>query len=228
MDTEANSNTILIVDDAPQNLHMLVQVLAQRNYKVRTASNGVQALESARHEPPALILLDVMMPEMDGFNTCAQLKADPVTRDIPVIFLSARGQRKRQSRCIPGRRSRLYHQTLSTRGSSGADCNAPQATRGATATPGAKSAAGTGNRRTPTHRSTNSALARVRYGDSRCLHPGIHCQHRGNAFAASSELPTGHGVRMLRQRDPTGSRCRSRREFERPLCNRRTNSRNDD
>ena len=89
MDTETNSPTILIVDDTPLNLHTLMQVLAMRNYKVRAASSGLQALESARQEPPSLILLDVMMPEMDGYETCAQLKADPTTRDIPVIFLSA-------------------------------------------------------------------------------------------------------------------------------------------
>lgn len=89
MDTETDSNTILIVDDAPQNLHALMQVLKLHNYKVRAANNGLQALESAHQQPPALILLDVMMPEMDGYATCAQLKADPTTHDIPIIFLSA-------------------------------------------------------------------------------------------------------------------------------------------
>ncbi|MGC9395482.1 MAG: response regulator [Anaerolineae bacterium] len=89
MDSEASSDTILIVDDAPLNLHTLMQVLTLHNYKVRTANSGLQALESARQEPPALILLDVMMPDMDGYATCAQLKADPTTRDIPIIFLSA-------------------------------------------------------------------------------------------------------------------------------------------
>jgi signal transduction histidine kinase len=89
MDTKADSNTILIVDDAPQNLHTLMQVLTLRNYKVRAANSGLQAIESARYQPPSLILLDVMMPEMDGYATCAQLKADPTTRDIPIIFLSA-------------------------------------------------------------------------------------------------------------------------------------------
>ncbi|MBN2392247.1 MAG: response regulator [Anaerolineae bacterium] len=89
MDTETNSDTILIVDDTPLNLHTLVQVLTLRNYRVRTANSGLQALESVRQQPPSLILLDVMMPEMDGYATCAQLKADPTTRDIPIIFLSA-------------------------------------------------------------------------------------------------------------------------------------------
>jgi signal transduction histidine kinase len=80
---------ILIVDDSPQNLRLLIQILTQENYKVRAANNGVQALESARQQPPSLILLDVMMPEMNGYIACTQLKADPATYDIPVIFLSA-------------------------------------------------------------------------------------------------------------------------------------------
>jgi signal transduction histidine kinase/CheY-like chemotaxis protein len=89
MDIEADPHTILIVDDAPQNLHTLMQVLSLRNYKVRAASSGLQALELARQQAPSLILLDVMMPEMDGYATCAHLKADPTTRDVPIIFLSA-------------------------------------------------------------------------------------------------------------------------------------------
>jgi signal transduction histidine kinase/DNA-binding response OmpR family regulator len=89
MDTETNLATILIVDDTPVNLHTLMQVLTMRNYRVRAANSGLQALELARQEPPSLILLDVMMPEMDGYETCAQLKADPKTCDIPIIFLSA-------------------------------------------------------------------------------------------------------------------------------------------
>ncbi len=89
MNTETNPDTILIVDDAPLNLQTLMQVLTLHNYRVRTANSGLQALESARQEMPSLILLDVMMPEMDGYATCAQLKADPTTRDIPIIFLSA-------------------------------------------------------------------------------------------------------------------------------------------
>ena len=89
MDTETNLATILIVDDTPVNLHTLMQVLTMRNYRVRAANSGLEALELARQEPPSLILLDVMMPEMDGYETCAQLKADPKTCDIPIIFLSA-------------------------------------------------------------------------------------------------------------------------------------------
>lgn len=81
--------SILIVDDEPRNLRLLVQLLTRYDYQVRAVNNGQSALQSARLEPPALILLDVMMPEMDGYETCTQLKADPITKDIPVIFLSA-------------------------------------------------------------------------------------------------------------------------------------------
>jgi signal transduction histidine kinase/DNA-binding NarL/FixJ family response regulator len=89
METPAPSASILIVDDTPQNLRLLSQILAQQGYTVRVASNGLQAIQSVQKKLPDLILLDVMMPEMDGFATCAHFKADAATRDIPVIFLSA-------------------------------------------------------------------------------------------------------------------------------------------
>lgn len=89
MATESLLASILIVDDEPQNLRLLVQLLTFYDYQVRAVNSGRLALQSARLEPPALILLDVMMPEMDGYETCTQLKADPNTKDIPVIFLSA-------------------------------------------------------------------------------------------------------------------------------------------
>lgn len=80
--------SILIVDDTPENLRLLSRMLAQQ-YKVRAASNGLLALESVQANPPDLILLDIMMPEMDGYETCVRLKADARTRDIPVIFISS-------------------------------------------------------------------------------------------------------------------------------------------
>jgi len=84
--------TILVVDDAPQNLSLMVGLLCDQ-YAVRVARNGVQALEIARSStPPDLILLDVVMPEMDGYTVCRQLKADPLTADIPVIFLTAKSE----------------------------------------------------------------------------------------------------------------------------------------
>lgn len=83
--------TILIVDDMPQNLHLLGELL-QPLYQVRAANSGERALRVARTAPrPDLILLDVMMPGMDGHEVLRQLRADPATRDIPVIFVTALG-----------------------------------------------------------------------------------------------------------------------------------------
>jgi PleD family two-component response regulator len=87
--SEQDKPNILIVDDTPENLHLLSRMLMWQNYKVRAANNGLMALKSARVNPPDLVLLDIVMPEMDGYETCEQLKADAQTRDIPVIFISA-------------------------------------------------------------------------------------------------------------------------------------------
>ncbi len=81
--------TILLVDDNPQNLAALSRILTEQRYQVRTAINGQVALKSARHRPPDLILLDIMMPNQDGYDVCRILKAEEETRDIPIIFLSA-------------------------------------------------------------------------------------------------------------------------------------------
>ncbi|MBE9117927.1 response regulator [Lusitaniella coriacea LEGE 07157] len=80
---------ILVIDDTPANLDLLAHILSEQGYKVRVAPNGKLALQSAKAIPPHLILLDIMMPEMDGYAVCEALKADEKTRDIPVIFLSA-------------------------------------------------------------------------------------------------------------------------------------------
>lgn len=80
---------ILVVDDTPANISLLTQLLSSHSYKVRVAPNGQLALQSARFYPPDLILLDIKMPEMDGYEVCRRLKADPVTCHIPVIFISA-------------------------------------------------------------------------------------------------------------------------------------------
>jgi class 3 adenylate cyclase/ActR/RegA family two-component response regulator len=80
---------ILIVDDVPLNLKLLSDILDSNNLKVTFASNGKTALKMAELKYPHLILLDVMMPEMDGFEVCRQLKANPKTKNIPIIFLTA-------------------------------------------------------------------------------------------------------------------------------------------
>ncbi|MGL5793528.1 MAG: two-component system response regulator [Waterburya sp.] len=80
---------ILVVDDIPDNLRILSASLTEKGYQVRCAKNGTMALITAKKNPPQLILLDIKMPDMDGYQVCEKLKADELTRDIPVIFLSA-------------------------------------------------------------------------------------------------------------------------------------------
>jgi adenylate cyclase len=89
--TESNDATeaILLVDDNPTNLQLLFETLDGRGFKLLVAKDGNTALTIARRAFPNLILLDIMMPEIDGYEVCRQLKADPATAEIPIIFLSA-------------------------------------------------------------------------------------------------------------------------------------------
>ncbi len=89
---KALKESVLIVDDTPANLRLLTQMLTTHGYKVRPVTEGGQALVSAKATPPDLILLDIMMPNMNGYEVCEHLKADERTRDIPIIFLSALGE----------------------------------------------------------------------------------------------------------------------------------------
>ena len=82
---------ILAIDDTPENLALLSQMLTKKNYKVRSVTKGSTAIRGAKAVPPDLILLDVKMPEMNGYEVCQRLKADERTRDIPIIFISALG-----------------------------------------------------------------------------------------------------------------------------------------
>jgi adenylate cyclase len=84
------NNRILIVEDTPANIQTLAAILKEKGYQISVATNGKQALEVLARVQPDLILLDVMMPEMDGFETCRQLKAAERWRQIPVIFLTAK------------------------------------------------------------------------------------------------------------------------------------------
>jgi class 3 adenylate cyclase/CheY-like chemotaxis protein len=86
----AEKPLILVVDDTPENVDVLAGILKDE-YHIKVALNGRKALEIARSDtPPDLILLDVMMPEMDGYEVCSRLQAEPETRDIPVIFVTAK------------------------------------------------------------------------------------------------------------------------------------------
>lgn len=83
---------ILIVDDLPRNLQVLAVLLDKAGHRVSMAMDGAQALAMVAREAPDLVLLDVMMPGMDGLEVCRRLKADPATREIPVIFLTAKAE----------------------------------------------------------------------------------------------------------------------------------------
>lgn len=85
----AIDTNILIVDDNPDNLRLLAKMLEAQNYFVRKSLNGRMALQAIQREPPDVILLDITMPEMSGFEVCQQLKASPTTTNIPIIFISA-------------------------------------------------------------------------------------------------------------------------------------------
>lgn len=90
MTSKSLKPTILVVDDTPDNIQIIHGVLSQQ-YQIRAATSGNKALQLAQIQPrPELILLDVMMPEMDGFEVCRRLKRDPATNNIPVIFVTAK------------------------------------------------------------------------------------------------------------------------------------------
>ena len=85
---------ILIVDDEPFNVDYLEQELEESGYELLTASNGQEALDQIRNASPDLVLLDIMMPVMDGFSVLEQVKADSAVRDIPIIIISANSDLK--------------------------------------------------------------------------------------------------------------------------------------
>lgn len=90
---KSHSGRILIVDDTDDNIRVLGTILRKRNYLINVAQNGVQALKLVEKVKPDLILLDIMMPEMDGFDACEKLKESAQTKDIPIIFLSAKSEK---------------------------------------------------------------------------------------------------------------------------------------
>jgi two-component system, sensor histidine kinase and response regulator len=89
---ELSAPGILVVDDTPANLQMLADMLKRRCYRARPVPSGRLALQAAKADPPDLILLDINMPLMDGYEVCAELKKDPTLAQIPVIFISAYGE----------------------------------------------------------------------------------------------------------------------------------------
>jgi two-component system, NtrC family, sensor kinase len=89
VDAIAQDNTILVVDDTPTNLQVLFDLLSAQGYRVAIAKSGEMALQRLQSSQPHLILLDIMMPGIDGFATCQQIKANSTTGDIPIIFMTA-------------------------------------------------------------------------------------------------------------------------------------------
>jgi len=86
---KVSDSRILVVDDNVQNLELIVAYLETLGCKVSTATDGLEAIEKVAQEPPDLILLDIMMPRMSGFEVCRKLKSNPETRDIPIIMVTA-------------------------------------------------------------------------------------------------------------------------------------------
>ncbi|MBP1628512.1 MAG: response regulator receiver protein [Holophagaceae bacterium] len=81
---------VLVVDDVSTSQHLLASILRDRGYQVVVANNGPEALERVRATPPDLVLLDIEMPGMDGYEVCLRLKAEEATRDVPVVFITSK------------------------------------------------------------------------------------------------------------------------------------------
>ena len=89
---DISKGNIMVVDDKPENLKLLIESLQTEGYKVRPVAEGKMAVTGAKRVPPEIILLDINMPGMDGYEVCEALKADEELADIPVIFVSALGE----------------------------------------------------------------------------------------------------------------------------------------
>ena len=94
-----NDRTLLIVDDTKTNVDVLVQTL-KADYKLGVALNGKDAIRFVSAHQPDLILLDIIMPEMDGFQVCRTLKTNPATRNIPIIFITAMDNQVHRTKCF--------------------------------------------------------------------------------------------------------------------------------
>lgn len=87
--TETSQASVLVVDDNEQNLELIQAYLEELGCPIRIARDGVEALQSIEEQEPDIILLDIMMPRMSGFQACARIKSNPQTRDIPVVMVTA-------------------------------------------------------------------------------------------------------------------------------------------
>jgi class 3 adenylate cyclase/CheY-like chemotaxis protein len=89
------SETILVVDDLPQNVRLLEAILAPRGYDIRSASSGREALDHLASDPVDIVLLDILMPEMDGYEVCRAIREEPATRFLPVVMITASGEQEK-------------------------------------------------------------------------------------------------------------------------------------
>ena len=96
--TETRKPRILIVDDDERNLKLMTLILQSFHYDLQTAGNGLEALEKAKEYSPDLIFLDIMMPEMDGFETCRRLSEDPASKFIPIVLVTALGDQEARNK----------------------------------------------------------------------------------------------------------------------------------
>ena len=87
------ANKVLVVDDSPSDLANLKSIVSDAGCTVFTATNGLEAIEKAKAERPDVIFLDVIMPDMDGFEACRQLSNDGETKDIPIVFVTSKNQK---------------------------------------------------------------------------------------------------------------------------------------
>src|SRR3954453_20504249 len=93
--TMPEHETVLVVDDLPQNVRLLEAILAPRGYRVASANSGSEALEHVAAEPIDLVLLDILMPGMDGYAVCRALRAEAATRFLPVVMITASGEQEK-------------------------------------------------------------------------------------------------------------------------------------
>ena len=122
----ANSDVVLVVDDVPDNLSVLHDALDESGYSVLVATNGEAALQRAAQALPDIVLLDAMMPGMDGFEVARRLKANPATAHIPIIFMTGLTETEHLVAALEAGGGRLRHQTHQAQRGDGAYGCAPR------------------------------------------------------------------------------------------------------